>query len=121
MHSMGFFLVPSLRLQCVYSGNGPVKQGPLLLSAQWVLSSAASENDFYHIIFAYCMRVYCYTYFLKYILESNSGRHTYQSLNIRMRVTIIFIGAANAANSCPDNSFYENKCFLTKSSLLVSS
>lgn len=55
---MGLFLIPRLRLQCVYSINGPVKQGPLLLSAQWVLSCAASENDFYHIVFAYCMRVY---------------------------------------------------------------
>ena len=30
-----------------------------------------------------------------------------------------FIGIANAVNSCPDNSFYENECFLTKISLLA--
>lgn len=30
-----------------------------------------------------------------------------------------FIGVANAINSCPDNSFYENKCFLTKICILA--
>lgn len=52
-----------------------------------------------------------------YTYESNSGRQIFWFLTIRGE-HLNFIGVADAINSCPDNSFYENKYSLTKKNSL---